>query len=124
MRICKNCGIELQPSDVDGYDYVCKFCDENFYDFEAVYEDDGYLTYVSFKCNTDDVPDTPEIIVAIPGILEFGAWSDIRSHWKEFWDKCHDTRDYPDTDEEAVSSVLEELKVPYNIIVPTFTAEY
>lgn len=33
---CPKCGRELDPSDVEGYRFVCHHCDENFYGFEAV----------------------------------------------------------------------------------------
>ena len=33
---CPKCGRKLEPSDVDGYKFVCFNCDENFYSFEAV----------------------------------------------------------------------------------------
>lgn len=122
MHVCKNCGIELQPSDVDGYDYVCKFCDENFYDFEAVYEDDDAVTYVSFKY-IDDFQDTPEVLVAIPGVLDSGSWSTIRERWEEYWHECHSSLEYPDTDEAAVADVLDELGIPYKVVEVTFSAE-
>ena len=35
---CPKCGAPLSPSDIEGYDYVCYDCDENFYGFEAVDE--------------------------------------------------------------------------------------
>ena len=35
---CPKCGRKLEPSDVDGYKFVCFNCDENFYGFEAVEE--------------------------------------------------------------------------------------
>ena len=34
-KFCPHCHRELTPSDIDGYPWVCKHCDENFYDFEA-----------------------------------------------------------------------------------------
>lgn len=34
-RVCSRCHHEVSPSDVEGYPYVCKYCDENLYDFET-----------------------------------------------------------------------------------------
>lgn len=36
---CPRCGKELDASDVEGYEFVCHECDENFYGFEAVKEE-------------------------------------------------------------------------------------
>ena len=124
MHVCKNCGIELQPSDVDGYTYVCNLCDENFYEFESAYEDDDAVTYVSFKYNADDFQDTPEVLVAIPGVLDSSSWGTIRERWEEYWDECHNSLEYPDTDEAAVAHVLDELGIPYKIVEITFRGEY
>lgn len=35
-RFCPRCGKLLKPSDIDGYDYVCYDCDENFYLIETI----------------------------------------------------------------------------------------
>lgn len=32
---CPHCGRNLFFSDVDGYEYVCTYCDENFYECEV-----------------------------------------------------------------------------------------
>lgn len=34
-KICGRCGSKLIPSEIDGYDYQCLECDEDFYDFEV-----------------------------------------------------------------------------------------
>lgn len=34
-KICRRCNNKLKPSDIDGYEYVCFECDENFYEFET-----------------------------------------------------------------------------------------
>lgn len=34
---CKRCHSIVNPSDVEGYPYVCYYCDENMFEFE-VYE--------------------------------------------------------------------------------------
>jgi len=39
-RVCKRCHHEVFPSDVKGYPYVCKHCDENLYGFETEEVDD------------------------------------------------------------------------------------
>lgn len=36
IRYCPKCKRELSPSDVDGYEFVCRHCDENFYSFETI----------------------------------------------------------------------------------------
>lgn len=33
---CPKCGKQLYTSDIDGYSFVCKECDENFYTIEVV----------------------------------------------------------------------------------------
>ena len=33
---CPKCGKQLYTSDIDGYSFVCKECDENFYTMEVV----------------------------------------------------------------------------------------
>ena len=35
---CPHCGKSLTPSEVAGYVYQCVECDEDFYEFEAEYE--------------------------------------------------------------------------------------
>lgn len=32
---CPHCGRDLYCSDVEGYEYVCAYCDENFYECEV-----------------------------------------------------------------------------------------
>ena len=38
-RKCPRCGNLLAPSDVLGYEYVCHYCDENFYSCEVSEEE-------------------------------------------------------------------------------------
>ena len=51
---CPKCGKLLSVSDVKGYPFVCHSCDENFYQFEAVWKDEeepeGDTGYVCPKC--------------------------------------------------------------------------
>lgn len=35
VRECPHCGRNLYPSQIDGYDYQCFHCDEDFYDIEV-----------------------------------------------------------------------------------------
>ena len=50
---CPKCGKPLSVSDVEGYPFVCRGCDENFYQFEAVWEDDE-TGYVCPKCGNTE----------------------------------------------------------------------
>ena len=45
IRFCKRCGGKLSPSSVDGYEWECSYCDEDFYDFETLSLDDKYKEY-------------------------------------------------------------------------------
>lgn len=38
--LCPKCGKELSPSDIDGYDFQCYDCDEDFYLCEAIERED------------------------------------------------------------------------------------
>lgn len=47
-RTCPKCGGQLYYTDVEGYEYVCPDCNENFYGYEAVV-DDYYTVTVGFE---------------------------------------------------------------------------
>lgn len=123
MKICKNCGLKLDHSDVEGYSWVCRYCDENFYDFEThEYPDDTYRC-MSFHYNSD-FDHTPSIIVRIPGIVFGGTQESIAKAWETRWDELQDTLNYPDSDEEVVVAVLEDMHVPHEIVRIDYFAEY
>lgn len=52
---CPKCGRRLEPSDVDGYKFVCYDCDENFYGFEAVGEpSETWFERLGVQSETED----------------------------------------------------------------------
>lgn len=45
VRYCKRCGRILVPSEIEGYQWECKYCDEDFYSFETLSLEDRYEMY-------------------------------------------------------------------------------
>ena len=41
IKVCGRCGSKLIPSEIDGYDYQCVECDEDFYEFELYVKDNN-----------------------------------------------------------------------------------
>ena len=64
---CPKCGKQLYTSDVDGYSFVCKECDENFYTVE-IKECLADYWEINFPASLDD-------------------WERNLSQWKEICDK-------------------------------------
>ena len=48
-RFCKNCGKELIPSEIDGYQWQCLDCDEDFCNFETLTLDYMLERYKGFE---------------------------------------------------------------------------
>ena len=38
LAFCPRCGQKLVKSDLKSYKYLCKNCDENFYNIEVIYK--------------------------------------------------------------------------------------
>lgn len=123
MKTCKNCGLKLEQSDIEGYSWVCRYCDENFYDFETYEYPDDTHRCMSFHYNSD-FDHTQSIIVRMPGIVLGRTQEKIAEAWQARWDELQDTLNYPDSDEEVVEAVLEDLHVPHEILRIDYYAEY
>lgn len=55
--VCPKCGKQLYTSDIKGYSFACKECDENFYTietkecFDGLWEIHFSVTLDNFECN-------------------------------------------------------------------------
>ena len=43
---CPRCGKQLVTSDLDGYSFLCKDCDENFYSMEVAKPQNKFVIYI------------------------------------------------------------------------------
>lgn len=118
MDICKNCGLPLHESDVEGYSYVCFLCDENFYDFEADTCQDNFSTYVSFKHIDGEY--SHQMLVKINGKLRPQGFDAIN---KEFEKAFEDTESRDYADEDILCDILDSYNIDYDLIEPAYYSE-
>ena len=118
MDICKNCGLPLHESDVEGYSYVCFLCDENFYDFEADTCQDNFSTYASFRHIDGEY--SHQMLVKINGRLRPFGFDVINAAFKE---AVADPDNRDEDDEDILCGILDSYKIDYDLIEPAYYSE-
>jgi hypothetical protein len=113
MDICKNCGLPLHESDVEGYSYVCFLCDENFYDFEANTCQDNFSTYVSFKHIDGEY--SHQMLVKINGRLRPCGFDAINKEFEKAIEDTENMTNYDD-DEDILCDILDSYNIDYYLI--------
>ena len=74
MSYCPKCGRKLEPSDVEGYEFVCFNCDENFYSFEAV-ERFSPTGFTCPKCGNTEYFTAFAIVLYGPTLIHPDGWN-------------------------------------------------
>ena len=120
MDICKNCGLPLHESDVEGYSYVCFLCDENFYDFEADTCQDNFSTYASFRHIDGEY--SHQMLVKINGKLRPCGFDVIDKEFNKAIEGTENMTD-DDDDEDILCAILDSYKIDYNLIRPAYYSE-
>lgn len=93
---CPKCGQQLKPSDVDGYEFVCVECDENFYKFEAV-ENPSETGFRCPKCGQTEEFDAFAVVLNGRTHITADGWNyydfanDVELHSSSLMEccKCH-----------------------------------
>lgn len=70
---CPKCGKPLSVSDVKGYPFVCLDCDENFYQFEAVWNDE--TGFVCPKCGNTECFTAFSVVLHGPTLIHPDGWN-------------------------------------------------
>lgn len=76
---CPKCGKPLSASDVEDYPFVCHECDENFYQFEAVWTDWNMEPGCCPNCGSDNAN-----VVRIDKGYNILVWYECRECGGEF----------------------------------------
>lgn len=71
---CPKCGRKLNPSDVEGYSFVCYHCDENFYGFEAV-ESESETGFTCPKCGNTEYFTAFAVVLYGPTLIDSNGWN-------------------------------------------------